>query len=466
MRCKVPLNVMIVSAYFPPANSPGVHRVIRFARQLTEDAWPVSIITMDPSYFDTRANNDETLLERIADGVTVHRTKVFRGLRKIVEIREGLRRITKTPMVERRPMRASTADTPLRRGAWQGIREWLIDIVQFPDPDIGWYWYALRQGVEMLKKTRVDVILSTAPPHTSHLIAARLSRRFNIAWVADFRDPMARIPFYWSRKDKKLKKALWERLEKRIVAEADAVILNTDRMKTEFDTVYGEKVSQKLYCVSNGFDSELFEKYNSIEPPQGDCLIITHAGSLYGSRNPTALFEALALAISQGLIPKDGIRLNLLGSYVRAWGLPEKVEELKLGSVIKLQAPVPHGECLKAMAASHVLLVIQPESIIQVPAKLYEYMALRRPILALAPEGAVGDLVREGNLGILVPPTNVDAIANALRSLYDQRHHLATTYCQNEGYRHGFEGKALTRRLQHVLSWAKDQKKACHVNRS
>ncbi|MGH8603146.1 MAG: glycosyltransferase, partial [Gammaproteobacteria bacterium] len=368
---------MIVSAYFPPASSPGVHRVIRFARQLTEDAWPVSIITMDPDYFDTHVKNDETLLERVADGVTVHRTKVFRGLRKMAEIKEDLRRITKKPTIERKPMSASTAGTLLRRGAWKGLREWLIDIVQFPDPDIGWYWYALRRGGEMLKKTHVDVILSTAPPHTAHLIAARLSRRFNIAWVADFRDPMARIPFYRSRRDKKLKKALWERLEKRIVVEADAVILNTDRMKGEFENVYGERVSQKFYCVSNGFDSELFEKYNHFDPPQEDCLIITHAGSLYGSRNPTALFEALALAISQGLIPKPGIRLNLLGSYVRAWGLPEKVEELKLGSVVNLLAPVPHGEGLKSMAASHVLLVRHPESIIQVPAKLYEYMALR-----------------------------------------------------------------------------------------
>lgn len=177
----------------------------------------------------------------------------------------------------------------------------------------------MHYGGGVLKKTRIDVILSTAPPHTSHLIAARLSRRFNIAWVADFRDPMARIPFYWSREGKKLKKSLWERLEKRIVAEADAVILNTDRMKTEFENVYGEKVSQKFYCVSNGFDSEFFEKYNNIELPQGDCLIITHAGSLYGSRNPTPLFEALALAISRHLMSKEGIRLNLLGSYVRAW---------------------------------------------------------------------------------------------------------------------------------------------------
>lgn len=450
---------MIVSAYFPPANLPGVHRVIRFARHLREDGWQVSVITMAPNYFDTHAKCDEGLLERVAEGVVVCRTKVFRGMSKIVEVRDTVRQFRNREMTKQKPMAAAARDLQSRRTAWQRLKEWVLDLLLFPDPDIGWYWYALRQGREMLKTNHVDVILSTAPPHTSHLIAARLSRRFNIAWVADFRDPMARIPFYWSRKDKKLKKALWERLEKRIVAEADAVILNTDRMKREFENVYGEKVSQKLYCVSNGFDSEFFEKFNNIEPPQGDCLIITHAGSLYGSRNPTALLEALALAISRGHIPKEGIQLNLLGSYVRAWGLPEKVEELKLGSVVNLLAPVPHGECLKSMAASHVLLVIQPESIIQVPAKLYEYMALRRPVLALAPEGAVGDLVREGNLGILVPPTNVDAIANALCRLYDQRHNLATIYCQNEGYRHGFEGKALTRRLQHVLSWAKDQKK-------
>lgn len=456
MSQKKTLSVLIVSAYFPPASLPGVHRVIRFARHLREDGWPVSVITMDPIYFDRYARNDETLLEQVADGVCVHRTKVFRGLKKISEVKERLRWTPKKPMNKRKP--ASTAGTKSRPTAWQRLKEWVIDIVTFPDRDIGWFWYAVRQGRELLERNRVDVILSTAPPHTSHLVAANLSRRFNIAWVADFRDPMARIPFYWSRKGKRLKKARWERLEKRIVAKADAVILNTDRMKKEFENVYGEKVYQKLYCVTNGFDSELFKKYEEIEPAQGDRLIITHAGSLYGSRNPIALFEAMALAIAAGRIPKEGIRLNLLGSYVRDWGLPEKMDELTLGSVVNLLAAVPHRECLMSMAASHVLLVIQPESIIQVPAKLYEYMALRRPILALAPEGAVGDLIREGNLGILVPPTDVPAIANALCSLYEQRHSLASKFCHNDGYRHGFEGKALTRRLESILNWAKDQK--------
>ncbi|MGH8583359.1 MAG: glycosyltransferase [Gammaproteobacteria bacterium] len=446
------LSVMIISAYFPPANLPGVHRVLRFVRHLREDGWGVSVVTMDPGFFDAGVVRDDTLLARIADGVEVRRTKAFRGLERIIGVRDRMRGWRKPAAPESPSVGTAPAVAP--RSRLRRLIAWVIDIAQFPDPDVGWSCYATRCGQAMLRDRPVDVILSTAPPHTSHVVAAGLARRFNLPWVADFRDPMARLPYYWNRKDKRLKKALWEWLERRIVFRADAVVLNTNRMLREFQAAYGERVSPKLHCVTNGFDSDLFRRYDGIQPPAGECLTVTHAGSLYGARDPTGLLTALSRAMSRGRIPGDGIRLKLIGSNTAEADLAAKVRELRLESVVQLQAPLPHGECLSVMAASHVLLVIQPEATVQVPAKMYEYMALRRPILALAPEGAVGDLIEAGDIGMRVPPTDVQAIEDALCNFYDNRHALSARYYRRAGYREGFEGQALTRQLEAVLAGA------------
>lgn len=448
------LSVLIVSAYFPPANTPGVHRMLRFSRHLLADGWRVQVLTIDPGYFHRGAKLDEGMLQDVPEGVDVHKTKVFRGITKILELKNKILLRHRKTLVDSRLDGNSAAagkHRPVNRG--QRLKDNLISVFEFPDPDVGWLWYAVRAGANLLRKNSVDVILSTAPPYTPHLIAAALSRRLKIPWVADFRDPM-RVPLAWCPEQGRIRMTLRKWFEERIVSTADAIVLNTERMKREFEDVYGTGVSGKLHCVPNGYDSTFFDKYAEIRLPQDGSLTITHAGSLYGARNPIPLLIALASAIEKQRMPRGSIRVNLIGTHGAEFSITQTVAKLNLESAVKLLPPVPYDECLRHMAASHVLLVIQPDTQIQVPAKMYEYMALHRPILALSPDGAVGDLMREGRLGILAPPHDVDAIEEALCTLYAQKDDLATIYCRDKAFFRRYEAQALTRRLERVLSSA------------
>ena len=118
------------------------------------------------------------------------------------------------------------------------------------------------------------------------------------------------------------------------------------------------------------------------------------------------------------LVPANGIHLNLVGKIASAFDVDTAIQRLGLSGCVTRQAPVPHHESLRLLAASHVLVVIQPDTRLQVPVKLYEYVGLRRRILALAEDGAVARLVHDGGFGVVVSPTDVDGIAAALTDLY------------------------------------------------
>ena len=173
--------------------------------------------------------------------------------------------------------------------------------------------------------------------------------------------------------------------------------------------------------MTNGYDADILEPYAKASPSAAPPLILTHAGSLYGARDPMPLLEGLAKCLDEGSVPRNGIRLNLVGKIATVFDVDHAIARLGLSGTVTRTLPVTHNESLRMLAESHVLVVIQPDTSLQVPAKLYEYVGLRRPILALAEDGAVARVVRDGGFGLVASPTNVDSIAEALTDLY-RRH--------------------------------------------
>ena len=217
-----------------------------------------------------------------------------------------------------------------------------------------------------------------------------------------------------------------------MIARADAVALNTPELHREFSQWYGPEMSRKFHVVANGFDADLLEPYARMRPAAAPPLVLTHAGNLYGARNPLPLLEGLAACIREGRIPADGIRLALVGKIASAFDVGAAIARLGLTGVVTVTPPVPHDTSLRLLSASHVLVVIQPDTALQVPAKLYEYVGLRRPILALADPGAVARIVRDGGFGVVVSPTDVDGIASALTQLYRSHETLVPASLVNE----------------------------------
>ena len=278
----------------------------------------------------------------------------------------------------------------------------------------------------MVRRQKIDVVLSSAPPFTCHLIGHALRSLSNVRWIADFRDPWARTR--WGALDGA---RVHQSLEARVIKRADAVVLNTPELHREFAEWYGADVSSRFHVVANGYDAEVLEPYANATPAATPPVILTHAGNLYGARNPTPLLEGLAKCLDDGDVPRDGLRLNFVGKVASEFGIDNVIARHGLGGSVTQTPPVTHAESLSLLAASHVLVVVQPHTRVQVPAELYEYVGLRRPILALAEEGAVARVVRDSDFGIVVSPTDIDGIAAALNELYRRRARLAQPGIRN-----------------------------------
>lgn len=307
--------------------------------------------------------------------------------------------------------------------------------------------------MRLVHEGRADVIVSSAPPFTCHLVAAEIARRSGHPWVADFRDPWSRAPWGIEWRNKGWTGAVHRRLERFTIQRASRVVLNTPPMQQDFAAHYPAKIAAKFLTIPNGFDGDALDR--GIRPvartAPRDTLVLCHTGSLYQARDPRPLFRALASLRQAGTLPADAFRLQLVGGSGGEFDAPAEVQRLGLADVVEFVPPVSHGESLGYLRAADVLLVVQPDTRVQVPVKLYEYLWARKPILALASEGAVADLITEGRVGRVVAADDDVAIAGALRSFYEGRARLAHDFVAPEAFLHELEGRQLTGRLHGVL---------------
>ncbi len=180
-------------------------------------------------------------------------------------------------------------------------------------------------------------------------------------------------------------------------------------------------------------------------------MTIVHAGSLCNQRNPLPLLEALSELIRSGRVPAGGVALHFVGTVAPEFNVPGVVQRLGLDATVTIVGRVSHQESLTRLASADLLLLIQPGTDLQVPAKLYEYMGLGRPVLALSGPGAVADLVRQARLGPVVAPDDVGAIADVLQGLYEDRGGLAESFDPDPEVVRQFDGRELASRFERVL---------------
>jgi len=235
--------------------------------------------------------------------------------------------------------------------------------------------------------------------------------------VADFRDPWLRNPF---RVFAPFVRGRTRRLERRICRAAARVVVNTVELRDQFAADYPE-MRHKFIALSNGFDDG--DGQRALPSPSAssadpDVLELWHFGSVYGKRSPRALLQAVCGLLGDGRLPPARLRVHFVGS----WELPDAdpasrlAVRLEAAGVVTRDAPLPHDVCLASMREAQVLLVLQPGSPLQVPGKIFEYIAARRPLLVVGGEGATAALVDRHRLGRCVAD-EVAPIESLLASL-------------------------------------------------
>ena len=428
-----PKKALFIAYIFPPLARAGVHRTVRFARYLPALGWDVTVLTIAEPYYPPQSPVDRELLTKIPPEVKIAATPAFQGVERLFRLKDAVRLRPARPAQSNeacspaaaesaaKPMQAengSVAAQAKKRGWRQHTKDFLYDLITTPDKEVNWLAPALHHALKLHRRDKFDLIYSTAPPFTGHVMAKYLKRLTGLPWVADFRDPWARAPWKAEILSGSWRGKVVARLERQFVERADRVILNTEWNRREFSQHYGATLAPKFSVITNGFDPQDF----SGMPARAQLhtkMVITHTGALYRRRNPLEFFQACENLLQHRVISPQELEIRFIG--VIAPELYKSFEgSSELRQMITVLPQVSHREALAFQMESDVLLILQPGTSVSVPGKIFEYIGMRKRILALTPAGATADIVRENNLGPVVDPENVPAIESALLQFVEE----------------------------------------------
>jgi glycosyltransferase involved in cell wall biosynthesis len=367
----------------------------------------LAVLTADERTLLDSFHYDSEMLDKIPASVEVLRVPAMRLLsRAAARTRRG-----RPPTTV--PERAHRPGKPLRTGRWQALARVIRYNLNTPDEYASWIYPAIRAGARYISEHATRNILSTSPPGSAHVICLRLKRHAPVNWIADFRDPWAARQWIepWAIG---FKRSVIRHFERATIAAADHIVFSTGELAVEFRATFGETITPKIHVVTNGFDPEDFASTPETHRRANDEILLCHTGTFYRKRSPMPFLQALQQARDTSMAAAR-LRVRFIGGLGPfADEAADFLVQRRLERIAEIVPFIPHRACLLEMKRADVLLLIQPVTAIQVPAKSFEYMAARRPIFAISTQGATSQLVLDNHLGWWARAGNVDDICTRL----------------------------------------------------
>jgi len=429
-----PVKKVLILAYsFPPVGGGRVRRVMKFVKYLPFFNWqPVVLTVKNPQV----GVYDHTLLGGLNGDVAIIRTPSLEPNRAF---HKGRQYGSKSKIVLNLLYKIKTS-------------------IFIPDTRIGWIPFAVLNGISVIKKQRIDVIMVIAEPFSSFISGVILKFFTRKPLVLDFRDE-------WSENNKCvfkekgfLVKKAEELLEAMCVRYADCVISVTDGIIDRFRRRY-EGSKDKFTCITNGYDPDDFKDLG--EPiNKNNIFTISYAGALYERRIPKYFFEAAASLVEDYPELKKIMRINFMGEITPE--VKNSLENSAAKEIIQVVGFLNFKDALKEMKSSDVLLYVEDEvdnSCDILPAKLFEYMGIRRPVLALVRDGIAKDVVLKSKIGLAVNPKDIGQIKNALFNLYQAYYKNKDKFQPEDDFINRFHRKDLTKKLAMNLDFLYERNK-------
>ena len=386
-------RVVCIAYYYPPLAGIASERAAAFSLHLSQLGWaPIIVTPRDGFYHRVASFNDP-----IAD---VRRTRSIE-LGRIVRAGSTLVGAPRPPSdsLTVRPLQTNAASAKARR--W--VREWLY----VPDAQVGWIPFATRAAMTALREVEGPrVVFSSSVPYSAHLVAGRAAKRAGVPWVAEFRDPWTdgRSP---NRTRSRARRHIDHCVEQRILLGADHIVVPTESMRGLLLARVTELAHDNVSVVRNGFEPT----EAGSPPPSDDVMTILYAGTVAPGEDVGPLLAALDAVDRRD---PSRFRLHVLGPSQPWEAGARRLPWLRLDGLVSPQ------EARLRMAGSSVLLLLHqhPAYWLAVPGKAYEYLGVRRPILAVIPRGSEMESVisRHGDARVvdLDDPVELSAAMEAL----------------------------------------------------
>lgn len=380
-------KVLIITYYWPPAGGAGVQRWLKFVKYLPELGWKPVIFT--PKNPEAPAN-DDSLLNDVPAEAEVIKLPIWEPF-------DFYKRITgKSPDSK---FNAGFLEEEKGNSFMNRLSIWVRGNFFIPDAKRFWISPSAKHLKNYLKDNPVDIIVSTGPPHSLHLIARKLHKKTGIPWVADFRDPWTKIDFYTKLKLSKRADRKHKRLEKKVLAEATSVVVVGNTMAEEFKTI----VPRDITVITNGYDKS--DGHGVVNHYTHDKYSIVHVGSMNADRNHPVFWEALKSCIDTVEGFENDFELTLVGKNDLT--VLDSLNKFGLTPYTNFVKYVPHNEVLSLESQSAVLYLPindTPNAKGILTGKFFEYLAAKRPVLAVGPS--------DGDLATILSETKSGKIAN------------------------------------------------------
>ncbi len=391
-------RVLIIAYYWPPNAGVGVYRWLKFAKYLPQFGWRPVIYT--PANPEMQAV-DVSLEKEIPPDVEVIKApitepysfyKKFTGRKK-----------------EERLQTAFLRETAAK--SWkEDLALWLRSNLFIPDARVWWVRPSVKRLKKYLKKHPVDLIVTTGSPHSLHLIGMELKKITGIPWLADFRDPWTNIDYYGQLKLTPWADRKQHQLEKDVLRSADEVVTVSPSWAEDLGRIGGRKV----HCITNGFDpSDLPERPIPVDEEWS----LVHVGSITATRDVPLLWKLLRERIDRDAEFNEKFKLRLIGGIDHT--VARSINDAGLDPWVERIAQVDHKEAIRQMKRARTLLLPvndTPNVKGFLPAKVFEYFSVQRPILAVAPKDS--DLAGLLNGHVVVERDDHEGMRTAVHELF------------------------------------------------
>ncbi len=419
-------RLLIIVYYWPPTGGSGVQRWVKFAKHLRSFGWePVIYTPLNPFVHE----RDESLLKDIPEGIEIIRHPVFE-----------ITRYFGAPNAN--SSNTANANPSLFSRLKKSIGSYVRGNFFIPDPRILWVKPSIKFLSGYLKNNKIDAIASSGPPHSLHMIASGVAQKFNTPWAADFRDPWLEILNFHGFKTSRSAFSKHEQLYNKIINQADVTIVAQGSVRQNFQA----HTTKPVCLITNGYDVDDMRDSSPANLDKAKFNLV-FVGLFFAIRNAPAFWQALNELINENESFRKHLHLVFVGKVQQE--IMGDLSKFNLLNYCEFTGYVNHALAIGYQKQADGLLLFTgttPEFKYDIPGKLFEYLAVQRPIVCVAAhDNDSAQIVTSSGAGYVADPNNKDEIKKVILSLFVQ--YLSGGITLNSSGFEQYERKNLTQKL-------------------